>query len=93
LFVADRNFCTIPILFRIMDRVAFFVIRQHGNNLRWRPLAEAQYVGRVETGEVWEQPIEAEDTDSGERRRMRRIVLKLDVPPRRRRRRFVWSAT
>jgi hypothetical protein len=80
LFVADRNFCTTEILFRIMDRGARFVIRQHGNNLRWHPLEEARYIGRVETGEVWEQAIEAEDTGGGERRRMRRIILRLDVP-------------
>jgi hypothetical protein len=79
LFVADRHFCTTEILFSIMDRRAFFVIRQH-ENLRWRPLNEASPVGRAPTGEVWEQPIEVEDTDSGECRRMRRIILKLDSP-------------
>jgi Transposase DDE domain len=79
LFVADRNFCTTKILFRIMDRDAFFVIRQH-LGLRWHPLKEAKAIGRVETGAVWEQPIEVEDTDSGERRRMRRIILVLDTP-------------
>jgi hypothetical protein len=79
LFVADRHFCTTEILFGIMDRAAFFVIRQHPS-LRWRPLAEATVVGRVATGEVREQPIEVEDTDSGARRRMRRIILVLDTP-------------
>jgi hypothetical protein len=79
LFVADRHFCTTEILFTIMDRGAWFVIRQH-ENLRWWPLKEAELVGRVATGEVWEQPIEVEGTDTGERRRMRRIILKLDTP-------------
>ena len=79
LFVADRHYCTTEILFSVMDRRASFVIRQH-ENLRWRPRKEARAVGRVATGEVWEQPIEVEDTDSGECRRMRRIVLKLDTP-------------
>jgi hypothetical protein len=79
LFVADRHFCTTEILFSVVGRSAFFVIRQH-ENLRWRPLKEARRVGRVETGEVWEQPIEVEDTDTGVRQRMRRIVLKLDTP-------------
>ena len=36
-------------------------------------------MGRVETGMVWEQQIEVEDTETG-RRRMRRIVLKLERP-------------
>jgi hypothetical protein len=79
LFVADRNFCTTEILFAILDRGAWFVIRQH-ENLRWWPLKEAVRIGRVETGEVWEQPIDVEDTDTGERRRMRRIILQLDTP-------------
>lgn len=79
LFVADRHFSTTEILFSIRDRGAWFVIRQH-ENLRWRPLKEAMAIGRVETGEVWEQPIEVEDTDSGEQRRMRRIILQLDTP-------------
>lgn len=79
LFVADRHFCTTEILFSIMDRRAFFVIRQH-ESLRWRPLKKAFVVGRVETGAVWEQAIEVEDTSTGECRRMRRIVLELDTP-------------
>lgn len=79
LFVADRHFCTTEILFGIIARRGFFVIRQH-ENLRWRPLKEAKLVGRVATGEVWEQPIEVEDTDTGARRKVRRIILKLDTP-------------
>lgn len=79
LFAADRHFCTTEILFPIIETQAFFVIRQH-ENLRWRPLKEARPVGRVETGEVWEQPIEVEETDTGECRRMRRIILELDTP-------------
>lgn len=80
IFVADRNFCTTEILFGIMDRGAYFVIRQHGNNLRWRPVGDAVEVGRVATGLVREQEIEAEDPESGEKRRMRRIILGLDTP-------------
>jgi DDE family transposase len=79
LFVADRNFRTTEILFRILDHQACFVIRRH-SSLRWHPLKEAKLIGRMETGVVWERPIEVEDTDSGERRRMRRILLKLDTP-------------
>jgi DDE family transposase len=79
LFVADRHFCTTEILFGIIDRRAWFVIRQH-ENLRWRPLGEARAVGRVATGEVREQPIEVEDTDTGTCREVRRIILELDTP-------------
>jgi hypothetical protein len=77
--VADRHFSTTEILFAIIDRGAHLVIRQH-ENLRWRPLEGATAIGRVETGAVREQPIEVEDTGTGERHRMRRIALELDVP-------------
>jgi hypothetical protein len=79
LFVADRHFCTTEILFTVMDRRARFVIRQH-ESLRWRPLGEPRAVGRAATGAVREQPVEVEDTETGECRRMRRIVLELDTP-------------
>jgi len=79
LFVADRHFSTTEILFSIIAKRAFFVIRQH-ENLRWRPLKPARSLGRVDTGEVWEQPIEVEDTNTGECQRMRRIILTLDTP-------------
>src|SRR5207248_4053004 len=35
LWIADRNFCTTPLLFGIHGRAGFFVIRQHGSNLSW----------------------------------------------------------
>lgn len=79
LFVADRHFCTTEIVFAILDRQASFVIRQH-EHLRWRPRKAARHVGRVATGEVREQPIEVEATDTGACRRVRRIILKLDTP-------------
>jgi IS4 transposase len=80
LFVADRHFCTTDILFRIMDRGARFVIREHGNNLRWHPLGTPTVVGRADTGTVSEQAVAIEDTTTGERRRLRRIILALDTP-------------
>lgn len=79
-FVADRHFCTTEILFTILDHRAFFVIRQHDNNLRWQPRGPERFVGRVATGAVWEHEIEVEETTTRERRRLRRIVLRLDVP-------------
>jgi hypothetical protein len=48
-------------------------------NLRWRPLKPAQAVGRIATGEVGEQTVEVEDTDTGRCVRMRRIILQLDT--------------
>ena len=80
IFVADRNFCTSEILFGLIDRRAHFVIRQHGNNLRWWAQGEAKEVGRIATGVVREQMIEVEATETGQRRKMRRIILALDTP-------------
>jgi hypothetical protein len=79
-FVADRHFCTSEVRFGILDRQAWFVIRQHDNDLRWRPLRDLKPVGRAATGAVWEQPIEVEDTRTGECRTVRRIVLRLAMP-------------
>lgn len=79
IFVADRNFCTTEILFGILDRRAHFVIRQH-TSLRWRPLEGVKAVGRIATGVVHEQWIEVEDTETGQRRKLRRIMLALDKP-------------
>jgi hypothetical protein len=79
-FVGDRHFCTSEILFTIADARAYSVIREHGNNLRWRPEAPPRAVGRTASGAVWEQAIEVEDTTTGRRQPMRRIVLELEAP-------------
>jgi Transposase DDE domain len=80
LWIEDRNFCTLGFLFGVARRQAFFLVREH-QNLPWRAVDELRRVGRTETGEVWEQTVEAED-DSGTVLRLRRVVLKLDKPTR-----------
>jgi DDE family transposase len=81
LCVADRHYCTTNFMFAVAARHAFFVVREH-KKLRCRARRKARYIGRVATGEVWEQPLEVEDTETGERRKFRRIILKLDTPTR-----------
>ncbi|HWE37597.1 MAG TPA: transposase [Isosphaeraceae bacterium] len=79
-FVADRHSCTTEILLAILDARAHFVIREQSNDLRWRPLEEPRAIGRAEGGAVAEQAIAVEDTETGEVRRLRRIILTLDAP-------------
>jgi hypothetical protein len=78
--IADRNFCTIRILFGIAERSASFLIRQHAN-LPWAPRGEARMLGRVATGVVSEQTITLRD-DAGKKLLARRITLTLDKPTR-----------
>jgi hypothetical protein len=88
LWIEDRNFCTVGWLRGVvLDRKAHVLVREH-KNLPWTALAELRYVGRVETGEVWEQtviltpeegPVTTED---GTALKLRRIVIKLDTPTR-----------
>jgi len=79
LYVCDRFYCTTDLLFLLCDRQAFFVIRQF-DRLRWHVVKELGSQGRVETGVVSEQVIDVEDPDTGSRRRMRSIILRLDTP-------------
>jgi len=79
-WMADRNFCTRDFLLGIAARGGYFLIREHAN-LAWYPRHQPRKVGRVETGEVWEQAIEVIDAQGGWHR-ARRIQLLLDEPTR-----------
>ena len=80
LLVADRNFCVLWFLFKIIERSAFFAIRQH-QNMPYKPLSCLEYVGDTETGEVYEQDVLITSED-GKEREIRRIVIKLYQPTR-----------
>src|SRR5438093_1617691 len=54
LWIADRNFCTARFLLGIADRLAFFVIRQHGQTFHWKRIGRPRRCGRVATGRVLE---------------------------------------
>lgn len=79
-WVDDRNFCTIAFLFGIRARNAFFVTRQHGN-LPFELVGRRSYVGRCETGHVYEQRMRIVDAD-GMVATIRRITIELDEPTR-----------
>lgn len=79
-WLADRNFCTALLLFGVAKRQAFFVIRHHANMVL-QPIGELKSRGRTDTGEVYEQMVAVTNAD-GKVLKMRRVVIKLDVPTR-----------
>jgi IS4 transposase len=81
LWIADRNFCTTNFLFGIAERGGFFVIRQHASTLHWEFVGKRRACGRIETGKVFEQTIQATN-DAGEILILRRVTVLLDQPTR-----------
>jgi hypothetical protein len=79
-WIADRNFCTRPVLFGIHQRQAYFIIREH-QNLPWQALEPLQEVGVSQSGTVFEQAIEITD-EQGTSLQLRRIVVQLWQPTR-----------
>lgn len=77
LWLADRNFSTRAILCGLHDRGSSFIVREHGCSPNPKPLGPAQYLGRIDTGAVYEQAVEIEN-DAGRRLQLRRVELRLD---------------
>ena len=78
LWLGDRNFCVARFLVGIALRSACFVIREH-KQVPCAATGRLRPRGRVETGEVWEQPALVTD-DEGRTLVVRRVVLLLDEP-------------
>lgn len=74
-WIADRNFCTLGFTCGIMGRDAFFVIREH-KQYPSQLIGKEKYIGKTETGKVYEQGISVVD-DTGEQRTFRRIRVHL----------------
>jgi hypothetical protein len=81
LWMEDRNFCTTGFLFGIHEKNAAFLVRQHGNALRWELIGERRLLGRTERGVVHEQAIHLRN-EQGRELRARRITIVLDQPTR-----------
>lgn len=81
LWMADRNFCVRSFLFGIWRRQAKFIIRYHAN-LPYEVVGKRVSKGRTDTGQVFEEPVEIRDPDTGETLRLRLITLVLDRPTR-----------
>ena len=79
LWIADRNFCTLKFLFKIADKQAFFLIRQHGSILGCLK-GKRRFIGESSSGKVYEQAIEL--IHDGETRTVRRITVELMKPAR-----------
>jgi len=74
-WIADRNFCTVEFTCGIGSRGAFFAIREH-KNYPYQILGKQKYIGKVETGKVYEQLISVVDK-SGQEHILRRIRVAL----------------
>jgi hypothetical protein len=81
LWIEDRNFCTLALLFGMARRGAAFVVRQHGQ-LQGELLGRLTRKGASRSGLVYEQPMLVRDPESGETMRVRRITVKLTEPTR-----------
>jgi hypothetical protein len=74
-WIADRNFCTLDFTCSIASKNAYFVIREH-KKYPFQLLEKEKYVGKTETGKVYEQRILVIDSD-GQEHTFRRIRVSL----------------
>jgi IS4 transposase len=81
LWIEDRNFCTLGLLFGMARRGAVFVVRQHGQ-LQGELLGRAQRTGTSRSGTIYEQAMQVRDPATGETMRLRRVTLELKVATR-----------
>jgi len=82
LWIADRNFATLDLMFTIANNGACFLMRQHGAFKTWTELNEEKHVGKTETGWVYEQRISIINPKTDESMSLRRIRLVLFEPTR-----------
>lgn len=80
LWLGDRNFCVARFLLGIAGRGGAFIIREH-RQVPCAAVGKLRACGRVESGQVWEQPVVVTD-DEGHALRLRRVTLLLDQPTR-----------
>jgi len=74
-WIADRNFCTVEFTCGFAMRGAFFAIREH-KNYPLQLLGKEKYIGKIETGKVYEQRISVVD-GTGQEHTFRRIRIRL----------------
>jgi hypothetical protein len=74
-WIADRNFCTLDFTCSIASKQAYFVIREH-KKYPFELLGKEKYIGKTETGRVYEQSILVVDA-AGNEHTFRRIRVKL----------------
>ena len=76
LLIMDRNFCVRDFLHGISTQQAYFICRQH-QGLPWEEDGKEHFIGRSESGALYEQWVRVSDSDGNVRRYRRiRVVLK-----------------
>jgi hypothetical protein len=75
ILIMDRNFCVRDFLHGIAAQQAYFICRQH-QGLPWEAEGEERFIGRSETGAIYEQGVRVGDS-AGNTRRLRRIRIVL----------------
>jgi len=80
LWIEDRNFCTVGFLLGVAQRGGFVLVREH-KGLPWQAKSALRYMGRTDTGRVYEQEVAITD-EAGRTLKLRRIVIRLDEPTR-----------
>ena len=76
LVIADRHFCIVEFLLDIGARRGCFLIRQHGR-LKGQLLGKRKRIGRIDSGEVYEQAMEIRDRDRDRILVLRRVTVSL----------------
>jgi hypothetical protein len=74
-WIADRNFCVVEFTCGINNRDAWFIIREHGN-YPIELVEKEKYIGKIDSGTVYEQSIVVRN-EAGEEHSFRRIRVKL----------------
>jgi hypothetical protein len=74
-WIADRNFCTLDFTCSIASKKAYFAIREH-KKFPYQLLGKQKYIGKTETGKVYEQGILVTDS-AGQMHTFRRIRVSL----------------
>ena len=81
LWIEDRNFCTRPFLFGVVDRGATLLVREH-KNLPVVARGPERRVGKTPTGHVSEQEVELRSQDGERTLVLRRVIVDLKGPTR-----------
>lgn len=74
-WIADRNFCTLDFTCSIASKKAYFAIREH-KKYPFQLIGKEKYIGKTETGKVYEQGILVVDS-VGQEHNFRRIRVNL----------------
>jgi hypothetical protein len=74
-WIADRNFCTLDFTCSIALQKAYFAIREH-KKYPFQLIGKEKYIGKTETGKVYEQGILVTDS-AGQEHTFRRIRVNL----------------